>query len=109
MLRLFSLVLNYLWSNKIASIVGGYILVSVLVKLFLDIDICIPCIWKTIFGFTCPGCGLTTALIKLAGFEIAEAYKANPLIFVIIPTGLVYLLIDFVKFKKIKTSLYQHQ
>jgi len=104
MRRISSLGLNYLWSNKIVSIVGGYILVSVFVKLFLDIDICIPCLWKTIFGFTCPGCGLTTALIKLTGFDIAGAYKTNPLIFIIIPTGLLYLLTDFAKFKKIKTS-----
>lgn len=100
----FSLVLNYLWSNRIASIVCSYILASVFVKLLLDIDICIPCFWKTIFDFTCPGCGLTTALIKLTGFNIAEAYKTNPLIFIIIPTGLLYLLTDFAKFKKSKTS-----
>lgn len=103
MFRTFSLGLKYLWSNKIVSIVAGYILVSVFVKLFLDIDICIPCLWKTIFGFTCPGCGLTTALIKLIEFDLAGAYKTNQLIFIIIPTGLLYLLADFTKFKKIKT------
>lgn len=81
MRRTFALVSAYLWSNKIVTIVGGYIIASVFIKQLLDVDICIPCVWKTIFGFTCPGCGLTTALIKLTGFDIAGAYKANPLIF----------------------------
>lgn len=90
---------KYLWTNKIISLVGGYIIISVLIKAFLNVDIGIPCLWKSLFGFNCPGCGLTTASVKLTGMDLVGAYKANPLIFAVIPGGAFYVLTDFIKFK----------
>lgn len=100
---MFALVYKYLWANKIISLVGGYIIFSVLVKAFLEIDIGIPCLWKTLSGYNCPGCGLTTASAKLTEMDIAGAYQANRLIFAVIPGGSFYILTDFIKFKKINT------
>lgn len=97
---MFTLVYQYLWANKIISLVGSYIIFSVLIKVFLDIDISIPCLWKSLFSFNCPGCGLTTASVKLTGLDVVGAYQANPLIFAVVPGGVFYMLTDFIKFKK---------
>lgn len=41
----------------------------------------IPCIWKAMFGFECPGCGLSRAGALLLRGRLAEAVRMNWLIF----------------------------
>jgi len=48
----------------------------------------IPCLWKTVFGVTCPGCGLTRAWAFLLRGRWREAGEMNRLIF---PLLLVYV------------------
>lgn len=91
-------ILSYVWSHKIMCFVAFYILLSAFIKSVSGIDICIPCIWKTLTGIECPGCGLTTALTKLMQFDFSGAMKANVLIFIIGPVGLFYLVNDYRNF-----------
>lgn len=91
---------RYLRKHKLIGFVGSYLLLSVLLKSFLHVDITIPCLWKSIFNFSCPGCGLTTASIKMTKWDISGAYQANPLLFLILPSGVFYFVRDFSKFKK---------
>ena len=81
--------------------IGVYIVFSSTIFIFTSIDICIPCLFKSTFGFNCPGCGLTTAFISLLKLDFKNAFDCNGLIFVIIPFALYYLSKDFVKHKKI--------
>jgi len=85
--------------NKVISVVAIYFVISVFLKMVFAIDILIPCLWKKIFHFECPGCGLTTAFIKILTFDISGAYKTNPLIFIILPLGIAYIYYDFSKFR----------
>jgi hypothetical protein len=48
----------------------------------------IPCLWKTLFGITCPGCGLTRAWAMLLRGRWHEAARMNWLIY---PVVVVYL------------------
>jgi hypothetical protein len=41
----------------------------------------IPCLWKTLLGIECPGCGLTHAWALLLCGDLAAAARANGLIF----------------------------
>lgn len=41
----------------------------------------IPCLWKALFGFECPGCGLSRAGALLVRGRFAEAVHTNWLIF----------------------------
>lgn len=41
----------------------------------------IPCLWKTLFGITCPGCGLSRACALLLHGRLVEAARMNWLIF----------------------------
>lgn len=100
MRRIFTEIFYYLLDNKIVSLVASYIFGSVFIELLFDTDIGIPCLWKTLFGFECPGCGLTTAFIKLLQLDLLGAYKTNLMVFVIAPVGLFYVLSDFNKFKQ---------
>lgn len=97
---MFRITFHYILKNKIISIVALYFLVSTILKATTGIDICIPCLWTLIFGFHCPGCGLTTAFISILKLNFIEAFESNWLIFIILPAGLYFLINDFVKYKK---------
>lgn len=84
----------------VLAAVGVYITFSAILKTVSGIDICIPCIWKSIFGLNCPGCGLTTAFISLMELNFNHAFEANWLIFIIIPCGIYYLTQDYSSFQR---------
>ena len=43
------------------------------------------CITRSMTGFPCPGCGLTTAALALVRGDLTSALKANALIFMVLP------------------------
>lgn len=93
------LIKKYIAANKLMSIVMVYFMVSIVLKVGFTINILIPCLWKTLFHFECPGCGLTTACSKLVTLDFAGAYTANPLIYIVLPVGVFFIYKDFLKFK----------
>lgn len=92
-------IVKYIIKNKILAIVGFYFLFSSILKATLDIDICIPCIWKSLFNTSCPGCGLTTAFISIIELDFKNAFETNWLIYLILPIGIYYIIKDFTTFK----------
>jgi len=93
-------VTKYIAINKIVVIVGTYFIFSTILKATSGNDVCIPCLWKTIFGFHCPGCGLTTALISLMKLDFRGAFESNWIIFIVMPLGVYYFTNDFIRFKR---------
>jgi len=98
--RFFQLLPVYFLENKFLSLAGLYFLVSAGLKSFTVVDICLPCLWKAIFGVSCPGCGLTSAFIQLVRLNPIGAWQANPLIFIVLPAGLYFITRDFLRFQK---------
>lgn len=49
----------------------------------------INCVWKTITGHECLGCGITRAFYSLFKGDLKNAYEANPLIIIIAPLMLI--------------------
>ena len=86
---------NYILQNRIMALVGLYFLASSILKSATSIDICIPCLWDSLFGIHCPACGLTTAFVHLLTLDIKGAYDSNWLIFIILPVGLYFIIKDF--------------
>lgn len=84
----------------VLAAVGVYIMFSAILKTVSGIDICIPCIWKSLFSINCPGCGLTTAFISLMELNFNRAFEANWLIFIIVPYGIYYLTQDYLSFQR---------
>lgn len=93
-------VVKYIAINKIIVITGAYFFLSAILKAMTGIDVCMPCLWKMIFGFNCPGCGLTTSFISLIELNFMKAFENNWLIFLIVPLGIYYLIKDYNKFKR---------
>ena len=52
----------------------------------------IPCIFHEITGLDCPGCGITRCLFHLINLRIADAFKANPLVFIYLPFIVAYFI-----------------
>lgn len=45
----------------------------------------IPCMFRTLTGFKCPGCGITHMLVAELQFNFAQAYAANPALYLLQP------------------------
>jgi hypothetical protein len=58
------------------------------------VDLRVPCLFRLLTGHACPGCGLTHALGDLLRGDAAAAWSANPLIFVLLPAGLWYSVLE---------------
>ncbi|MDR0263254.1 MAG: DUF2752 domain-containing protein [Sphingobacterium sp.] len=97
------ILLKYLKYHWIYSLVLGYFGIAISLYLFMDIHILVPCLWKAVSGYDCPGCGLTTALIALLRLEWREAWLENPLIYMLVPLLTVLILRDFVAFWRKKS------
>mgnify|MGYP002021959385 FL=1 len=108
-IKIMHLLKNYIAANKLMSSIVIYFMVSIVFKIGFSTDILISCLWKTLFHFECPGCGLTTAFMKILTLDISSAYDANPLIFIVLSLGIFYIYKDFRKFKiKLKCTYTQH-
>lgn len=51
----------------------------------------IPCLFRTVTGLKCPGCGVSHMLLSLLKFDLKGAWQSNPVILIMLPL-LLYLL-----------------
>ena len=100
-----STALDYIVHRKIMAVLGLYFISSILGLLFFDIDVLIPCFFKTLFHFECYGCGMTTAFIKLLQFDVVGAFETNALLFVVLPIGTYIIFKDYQRFGKHKKPM----
>jgi hypothetical protein len=94
------ILIQYAKANWLYVIVAGYMLFSCILKIFSGINITIPCLIKTLFHRSCPGCGLTHAFIELLKLNPAGAWDYNPFIFLVLPAGTLFIGSNFLKFRK---------
>ena len=50
----------------------------------------IPCPFRLLTGYMCPGCGITHCCVALLQFRFADAFSANPFLFVLMPFSIPY-------------------
>ncbi|HXA01144.1 MAG TPA: DUF2752 domain-containing protein [Cytophagaceae bacterium] len=104
--KIYGIFIKYSAHNLIYSVVGGYFILSLLLYTFLEINICIPCLFTLFFGHHCWGCGMTHAILELIKLNFTGAYDENPLVFIVLPAGIYYIAQDFLTFlKKENTSI----
>lgn len=58
----------------------------------------IPCIFHKISGLYCPGCGITRMFISLFKLNIYQAFRYNPLVFILLIMSTLYFLVDSLKY-----------
>lgn len=54
------------------------------------------CPFHKFTGFYCPGCGITRLLFSLIKLDFYQAFRYNPLVFILLIIGIIYLLIKFI-------------
>lgn len=83
---------------------------SLIVVYYIANKLCgfaIPCIFYKITGFYCPGCGVTRLLFSLLKLDFYQAFRYNPLIFVLLICYVIYKLINLkYHFKLPKYTVY---
>ena len=99
MAKEFKHIVKYLRENIILTLIFCYFIVSVIFNAFNIIDITIPCLWTSIFGHECPGCGFTTACQKAIHLDFVGAFESNKLFFIIAPAFLYYIIKDYLAFR----------
>jgi hypothetical protein len=83
------------WSTSLT--VGGVLYLKVLSPAF---NLSIPCPFHALTGLYCPGCGLTRVILSLMDFDIAQAFRFNPLIFLLLPMYILYSVFRLKSYKK---------
>lgn len=58
----------------------------------------IPCVFRSVFGIQCPGCGMTRACLSLLHFDLKQAFAYNYM-FWSVPIIFLYILFDGKLFK----------
>lgn len=84
------------------------ILISFLIIYFILselLDVGIPCLFYEITGYYCPGCGITRLLFSLLKLDFYQAFRYNPLIFILIIITGIYWLVKFILKKFINISI----
>lgn len=62
----------------------------------------IPCIIHLLTGFYCPGCGITRMFFSILKLNFYQAFRYNPLLFIILILYLIYKVICIITKKNIK-------
>ena len=50
----------------------------------------IPCVFRLITGYKCPGCGISHMFIKLFHLDFIGAFHENEFVFILLPIALLY-------------------
>lgn len=50
------------------------------------------CFWRKHFGITCAGCGFTRMITSLLKFDLYQAFRYNPLFFILVIITLAYVI-----------------
>lgn len=62
--------------------------------------LCIPCIFRLITGLKCPGCGITTMIMRLSMLNFRGSFIANPFLFITSPFLAFELIYAYIKKEK---------
>lgn len=74
-----------------------FIVLGGLILLFcLNFGIYVPCLFRKVTGFYCPGCGITRMVIACFQFDFYQAFRYNPLVFILC---LLFLLMKILRFQ----------
>lgn len=70
------------------------------------LDFGIPCLFHALTGLYCPGCGITRMLFSLLELDFYSAYRANPLLFILLILAIIYLFVKLIMTKIFRRKIY---
>lgn len=78
-------------------------LIIVLIILLIIYGICylftgtgFPCIFNKITNLYCPGCGITRMFVSIFHLEIYQAFRFNPLLFILLILSILYFIFNWI-------------
>ena len=74
----------------ILLLISFLIIFSFLNKVF---NFTIPCLFHEITNLYCPGCGITRMFLALFKLDFYQAFRYNPLVFILLILSIVYFLV----------------
>ena len=83
------------------------LLVAVVLAVYVHLSfvLTVKCPFRWLTGISCPGCGISRALLALVKLDLAAAWQAHPMIFYLIPVAPVLLIAYLRKAKKLRETL----
>jgi hypothetical protein len=82
--------------NRVRKIIyrdGIILLAGILYAVFVRLTgLAVPCIFRTLTGWQCPGCGITRACLSLLKGEIRTSFSYNPFLYIAGPC-IIYLIV----------------
>lgn len=69
---------------------GLILLLFLYYKIYIKFNVGIPCLFKLITGYDCPGCGITRCLFSLINLDIKSAFNYNALVTILIVPFIIY-------------------
>jgi len=79
--------------RKIICRDGVILLVGILYAVFVRLTgLAVPCIFRMLTGWQCPGCGITRACLSLLKGEIQTSFSYNPFLYIAGPC-IIYLIV----------------
>ena len=103
--------MNKTYRRKLITITaaGGVLAIYLILRRLTGFSV--PCLFRALTGFKCPGCGVTHMLDSLLSLDIKGAREANPFLFFTSPFLLLELFYEFLmphknsRFKHINSIL----
>ena len=65
--------------------------------IFQKFNLGIPCLFRELTGYKCPGCGMTHALSEVWNLNFYGAWSYNALSITVLPVVCIYLLFRYVR------------
>ena len=94
-------------SNKKVLTIGLLLFLLVIYKVvnyFTGLGI--PCLFYTITGWYCPGCGVTRMLFSMITLDFYQAFRYNPAVFVLLVMAIIYNIIKYLFKRDLKLPEY---
>ena len=91
--------------SKIFIIIILFVILLIYYFLNKSLNIGIPCLFHEITGLYCPGCGVTKLTFSLLELDFYQAFRANPLIFILLILAIIYYLIKIILNKLFKINI----
>lgn len=67
----------------------------ILIITLIKLKIFIPCMFHKITNLYCPGCGITRMVLSILKLDFYQAFRYNPLCFIISPFIFIYAFYQF--------------
>ena len=78
------------------------LIIILILFLFLILTQNIKCPFNELTGLHCSGCGITRLVVSILRLDFYQAFRYNPLIFIFLICGIIYVLYSLIRYKKIK-------